>query len=134
MKRRETMATTTKPTKPTRYFYAVSHLYGRGTTTDSRRTGEVVPAVNVHRFTSAAAARAWAAGGSDYRREQDYREVLSDATRYVQRYVRRELVRRRGRDGRRGALVGRRPAPAAPRRLRVDARGRLSYPLGEGRP
>ncbi len=89
------MATTTKPTKPTRYFYAVSHLYGRGTTTDSRRTGEVVPAVNVHRFTSAAAARAWAAGGSDYRREQDYREVLSDATRYVQRYVRRELARAR---------------------------------------
>lgn len=90
----------------TRSYYAVSYLYGRGVTTTQRITygakggpGErTIPAANLHRFKTPGEARAFAAGGSSYMRERDYRELLTQAPRGVQAWARRE-IRAVGPDG-----------------------------------
>lgn len=85
-------ATTTAAAKPSRYYYAITWLYGRGVTTDHRRLG-VVPCINVHRFPSLKAAKAWTAKGNDYCTGRDYREMLSEANPSVRRFVRTEVRR-----------------------------------------
>jgi hypothetical protein len=80
-------------TTTTRHFYAISYIDGRETTTTQRNgygsfypSEEIVPAINIHRFASPAAARRWVG-------TEDDRDVLADAPATVRAFVRRELRR-----------------------------------------
>jgi hypothetical protein len=82
-----------------RHYYAVHHHYGRGTTTERRPGGgkpaKIVPAANLYRFASLGAARAFAAAGASYPREQGYREVLGDADPSVRSWARARIAAER---------------------------------------